>query len=232
MPRANPRNRCDQRVNRLLYEYRSITASATGESISVRRFNWEAARTKIPHETRTNALTNDSVNCPTGRARVAVRGLAASIEASARRLKAIAAERAETIATTIHPSCRHAGRPPAASMAPQSANGSAKIECSHLIISSVIFRFRRKPTRHCKAVVSDQWRAGRPRPTGRARRPSLHRMTHHAVMVLTTDDASEPLLDAPCRNASDKKLRRAPCAASQAQVDATGITQPIANTVA
>src|SRR5271157_4530172 len=28
------------------------------------------------------------------------------------------------------------------------------------------------------------WRAGRPRPAGRARRPSLHRMTHHAVTVL------------------------------------------------
>src|SRR5208283_1298959 len=110
------------------------------------RFNWEAARIKIPHETRTNALTNDGVSTPAGRARVAVRGLVASIEASARRLKAIAAERAETMATTIHQSCRHAGKPPAASIAPQSANGSAKIECSHLIISSVIFRFRRKAT--------------------------------------------------------------------------------------
>src|ERR1035437_1824667 len=92
------------------------------------RFNWEAARTKIPHATQTNALTNDGVNSPTGRARAAVRGLEASSEASARRLKAMAAERAETMATTIHASCRHAGRPPAASMAPQSANGSAKIE--------------------------------------------------------------------------------------------------------
>ena len=112
-----------------------------------KRFNWEAARTKIPDATSTNVLTNAGVNCPTGRARVAVRGLAASIEASARRLNAMAAERAETMATTIHPSCRHAGKPPAASMAPQSANGSAKIECSHLIISSVIFRFPRRPTR-------------------------------------------------------------------------------------
>ena len=65
----------------------------------------------------------------------------------------MAAERAETMATTIHASCRHAGRPPAASMAPQSAKGSAKIECSHLIISSVIFRFRRKGTGYCKAAV-------------------------------------------------------------------------------
>jgi hypothetical protein len=75
-----------------------------------------------------------------------VRGLAASIEVSASRLNAIAAERAETMATTIQAIGRHAGKPPAASMAPQNANGSAKIECSHLIISSVIFRFRKKPT--------------------------------------------------------------------------------------
>src|SRR5208282_5607845 len=146
MPRANPRNRCDQRVKRLLYEYRRITASATGDSISAKRFNCDAARMKIAHEARTNVLTNTGVNCPTGNARVAVRGLAPSIAASARRLKAMAAERAETMATTIHASCRHAGRPPAASMAPQSANGSAKMECSHLIISSVIFRFRKKAT--------------------------------------------------------------------------------------
>src|ERR1700691_4639603 len=146
MPSANPRKICDQRVKRLVKEYRRITAKATGESISVNRFNWEAARTKIPHAIRTNVLTNDGVNRPIGNARVAVRGLAASIEASARRLKAIAAERAETMATMIQASCRHSGKPPAASMAPQSAKGSAKMECSHLIISSVIFRFRRKAT--------------------------------------------------------------------------------------
>src|SRR5580698_3248056 len=147
IPKAKPRKRCDQRVNRLLYEYKRMTASATGESIKVSRFNWEAASTKIPQATSTNVLTNAGVNCPTGKARVAVRGLAASIEASASRLKAIAADRAETIATTIQASCRQAGNPPAASMAPQSANGSAKIECSHLIISSVTLRFRRNATR-------------------------------------------------------------------------------------
>ena len=118
-----------------------MTASATGESISVIRFNCEAARTNIPQATRTKVLTNAGVNCPTGSARVAVRGLSASIEASASRLKAIAAERAETMATIIHAKARQAGIPPAASIAPQSANGSAKIECSHLIISRVIFRF-------------------------------------------------------------------------------------------
>jgi hypothetical protein len=39
--------------------------------------------------------------------------------------------------TTIHNSTRGCGHPSAASTAPVSANGSAKTECSHLIISSV-----------------------------------------------------------------------------------------------
>ena len=104
MPRANPRKKCDQRVNRFEYEYERTTASATGDSIRVNRFNCQAARTKIPQETTTNAVTNGGVNNPAGRARIAVRGLAASIEASASRLKAIAAERAETMATMIHAS--------------------------------------------------------------------------------------------------------------------------------
>ncbi len=53
------------------------------------------------------------------------------------RLKAIAAERAPTIATTIHRIWRGDGRPLAASTAPRKANGSAKRVCSILIISSV-----------------------------------------------------------------------------------------------
>jgi hypothetical protein len=57
----------------------------------------------------------------------------------------MAAERAETMATMIHADCRQAGKPPAAKMAPQKANGSAKTECSHLIISNVIFRCWKKP---------------------------------------------------------------------------------------
>src|ERR1035437_6262001 len=76
-------------------------------------------------------------------ARLLVRGLAASSSASAQRLKAMAAERAATMATRIHPTLIHkAGRPPgnplAASSTAVRANGSAKIECSHLIISSVV----------------------------------------------------------------------------------------------
>jgi hypothetical protein len=52
-------------------------------------------------------------------------------------LKAIAAERAETMQTIIQPKTRSDGHAPAARTAPVKANGSAKIECSHLIISSV-----------------------------------------------------------------------------------------------
>src|SRR6185437_11892398 len=72
-----------------------------------------------------------------GIARAAVRGFTASISASTRRLKAIAAVRAPTMQTMIQPSTRGGGHPPAASTAPVRANGSAKIECSHLIISRV-----------------------------------------------------------------------------------------------
>jgi hypothetical protein len=52
-------------------------------------------------------------------------------------LNAIAADRALTMHNTISPSTRSVGHPFAASTAPVNANGSAKIECSHLIISSV-----------------------------------------------------------------------------------------------
>src|SRR5215475_13915223 len=101
MPSANPNTRCDQRVKRLVYEYSRTTASATGESASVRTFSCEAARTNTAHETNTNVVTNVGLSVPAGNARVRVRGLAASIAASATRLKAIAAERAEIIARMI-----------------------------------------------------------------------------------------------------------------------------------
>ena len=48
----------------------------------------------------------------------------------------MAAERALIIAAIIHNSFHAEGHPPAASMAPQRAKGSANTECSHLIISS------------------------------------------------------------------------------------------------
>src|SRR5258708_34978893 len=79
---------------------------------------------------------------PVGKWRVLVRGLRASISASSTRLKAMATDRAATIATTIHASLAHkpSRANPAsrqASSAPVSANGSANTECSNLIISSV-----------------------------------------------------------------------------------------------
>ena len=64
------------------------------------------------------------------------------MEASASRLNAMAAERAATMATMIHSSCCAPGNPFAASMAPHKAKGSAKTECSHLIISRVTRKLR------------------------------------------------------------------------------------------
>src|SRR5256885_6763822 len=58
------------------------------------------------------------------------------------RLTVMAAERAETMATTIQRTWRREGQPcdvkRAASSAPVSANGSAKMECSNLIISRTV----------------------------------------------------------------------------------------------
>jgi hypothetical protein len=58
------------------------------------------------------------------------------------RFSVIAADLAATIATTIHKTCRSVGQPckvaRAASNAPVSANGSAKTECSNLIISRTV----------------------------------------------------------------------------------------------
>src|SRR6266699_7252216 len=57
------------------------------------------------------------------------------------RLKAMAVERAPTIATVIQTSCHAVGTPPAANTAPRKANGNAKSVCSILIISSVVRMF-------------------------------------------------------------------------------------------
>ena len=62
----------------------------------------------------------------------------------------MAAERAATMATMIHSSLP-AGKPFAASMAPHKAKGSAKTECSHLIISRVTANSAAKPPQNCKA---------------------------------------------------------------------------------
>ena len=120
---------------------------ATGGRRNASRFNWDAASTNTAQATTTNVATKAGLNWPAGSALVCVRGLAASIEASASRLNAIAAERAATIATTIHASWRQFGTPRAANIAPHNANGSANTECSHLIISRVTPRLRNSPTK-------------------------------------------------------------------------------------
>src|SRR5580704_17084527 len=111
-----------------------------------RRLSWDAAKTNSAHETSTNVITKPGVSVPVGRARVWVRGLAASMEASAKRLNAIAADRADTMAITIQTSTCAFGIPFAASMAPQRANGSTKMEFSHLIIWRVTRRLRKIAT--------------------------------------------------------------------------------------
>ena len=55
----------------------------------------------IAQEIITKVVTKAGESWPAGSARVLVRGLAASMAASARRLKAMAAERAASMAITI-----------------------------------------------------------------------------------------------------------------------------------
>src|SRR5579859_4924412 len=121
-----------------------------GERYKVSRLSRHAPITKSTQQAAINAATNCGESFPAGMARVAVRGLAASIRASARRLKAMAAERAATMHTMIQPSWAAPGTPRAASIAPHRAKGSAKIECSHLIICSVVLMLERIGTGYCK----------------------------------------------------------------------------------
>ena len=80
----------------------------------------------------------------------------------------MAADRAATMATTIHATVRQPGSPPAASSIAVSANGSAKIECSHLIISSVVRILLRIPAIGGNLYSNRAGEAGRP-----ARAPSF-----------------------------------------------------------
>src|SRR2546423_11574222 len=119
-----------------------MLASATGARMSVRRLSIAAAKKKSAAEANVNARTKPTDSVPEGIARSRVRGLAASYLRSAIRLKAIALERAPTIATVIQMICCHDGSPLAASTAPRKAKGSANSVCSILIISSVVRIFR------------------------------------------------------------------------------------------
>src|SRR2546423_8101696 len=101
-------------------------AKATGARKSVRRFSIAAATKKLAALTIVNPQTNPTDSAPLGIARTFVRGLRASYSRSARRLKAIAVERAPTIAIAIHAGSHGVGTPRAASTPPRHANGTVQ----------------------------------------------------------------------------------------------------------
>ena len=89
----------------------------------------QAAPTKTAALAATNTTAAGREITPRGISRIAVRGFRPSYSASTRRLNPIAALRAATMATTIHPMCPHVvGCSRAANSAPVNANGSAKTE--------------------------------------------------------------------------------------------------------
>src|SRR6266404_1441949 len=112
-------------------------ASATGASSSVKRLSIAAANKKSAAAKIVKTRTKPTDNAPAGIARIFVLGFRASYSLSARRLKAMAVDRAPTIARVIQRICIAVGRPWAASTAPRKAKGSANSVCSILIISSV-----------------------------------------------------------------------------------------------
>src|SRR6266567_7826334 len=118
-----------------------MLASATGERMSVKRFNIAAVRKKMLALKMVNAQTKPTDRTPLGIARILVRGLRVSYSRSAMRLKDIAVDRAPTIAMVIQTICQGVGIPRAANTAPRKANGSANSVCSILIISSVVRMF-------------------------------------------------------------------------------------------
>src|SRR5580765_300195 len=76
--RHQPSTRCESRVQRLVNEYSTTLASATGANSSVRRFSIAAATRKIAALTMVNAQANRTDREPAGIARIFVRGLRAS----------------------------------------------------------------------------------------------------------------------------------------------------------
>ena len=84
----------------------------------------------------TNSQDSFRLTWPAGRARPAVRGLAASNLWSAMRLKVMAQVRAPTMARSTQKNTRRLGRPRAARKAPMRAKGRANTVCWNLIISS------------------------------------------------------------------------------------------------
>src|SRR5579859_1226107 len=117
-------------------------ASATGESSSARGFSCQAATRKRAMATRVKIQAKVMERAPVASARILVRGFSLSKRRSAMRLMVMAAERAETMATTIQRIWRKVGQPcevkRAARSAPVRAKGKAKMECSNLIISRTV----------------------------------------------------------------------------------------------
>src|SRR5262245_46495998 len=93
----------------------------------------------------TNAVTKGMESNPAASGHLCVRGFNRSKLRSARRLNAMAADRALTIATRIHTSWYGVITPSPATRALIKAKGSAKIECSILIIRSVRRSLPAKP---------------------------------------------------------------------------------------
>ncbi len=169
MPRLRPNTRWERAVKRFVREYPRITIRARGDRRKQTRLSCAAAPIKIAALMAVRRKVPRRLTRPAGKARSAVRGLRASNGASARRLKAMAAERAPIMASKIKPVVRPLGRPRAASMAPIKAKGRARTLWPILIISSnsQIFRktrcikiLKRSPQRKS----SDQWSVVREPP--------------------------------------------------------------------
>ncbi len=106
-------------------------ARAAGERARARGFSMAQAKTKTAAAPRVNAHAAGRLMAPRGISRFRVRGLSASSRWSAIRLKAMAAERAPTMATTTQSQTMGPGQKPIRWMAkstPESAKGRAKTE--------------------------------------------------------------------------------------------------------
>src|ERR1700736_6129178 len=101
-----------------------MIASATGESRKQSGLMNQQTATK---QTAERATSNIAIGLVTSLWRPGVRGVRLSISQSARRLNAIAAVRAKTIASRISKASGQSGRPRAATSIDPTANGSAKI---------------------------------------------------------------------------------------------------------
>src|SRR5688572_12216642 len=126
---ARPRNIWVYVVTRFASEYQKTIASATGARMKQSMLNCDAPKTNTADATTTNIVASRRVIAPRGSSRMAVRGFNASHRASTRRLNPMAALRAPTMQTTIHPTwLQENGRSRHASSAPVMANGRANTE--------------------------------------------------------------------------------------------------------